>query len=135
MNVYQKVLVKIFEISGGRDSADVDLIDLTKKEGFYSNIDAISRQLQDEGWITEVGRQHNIRITHWGAMEAKRLASDSPDKATELENGSARLLSDARELIVTLEEFAAKPTAESLDRADEGVGQIKTRLSAVRKYL
>lgn len=135
MNVYQKVLVKIFEISGGKDSADVDLIDLTKKEGFYSNIDAISRQLQDEGWITEVGRQHNVRITHWGGMEAKRLLSDSPDKKLEVDKAANSLLSDTRELVLMLEELVSKPTSENLDHIEARIDQLRSRAGAVRKHL
>lgn len=135
MNVYQKVLVKIFEISGGKDSVDVDLIDLTKKEGFYSNIDAISSHLQDQGWMTERGRAHNVRITHWGAMEAKRLVADAPDKNTEIEKGAGRLLGEARELILMLEEFVAKPTAPNLDHIDSRIDQLRSRSAAVRKHL
>src|SRR5690606_7524833 len=110
-------------------------VDLTKKEGFYSNIDAISRQLQDEGWVTEAGRRNTVRITHWGAMEAKRLASDAPDKNSEIEKGSGRLLSDAKELTLLLNEFAAKPSSEGLDKVDAAIEQLKLRSSAVRKQL
>lgn len=135
MNVYQKVLVKIFEISDGKDTVDVDLIDLTKKEGFYSNIDAISSHLQDQGWLTERGRPHNVRITHWGAMEAKRLVSDAPDKNDEIQKGSSRLLSEAKELILMLEEFVAKPTVPNLDHIDSRIDQLRSRSAVVRKYL
>lgn len=92
MNVFHKVLLKVHEISGGKENADVDLIDLLKKEGFYSNIDNIAKQLQDEGWVTETSRKYTVRITHWGNSEAKRVLSDSPDKVNEREKESNRLL-------------------------------------------
>ncbi|HEX6278880.1 MAG TPA: hypothetical protein VFZ49_02585 [Pyrinomonadaceae bacterium] len=135
MNVFHKVLVKIFEITGGKDSVDVDLVDLLKKEGFFPSIDSISGQLQDEGWITTPGREHVIRITHWGAQEAKRVLSDSPDKVNELGKGSTRLLNEARELLIMLEEFAEKPDAGRLDRIDKRLSELGVRSKEIRGYL
>ena len=135
MNVFHKVLVKIYEVTRGKDSVDVDLVDLLKKEGFYPSIDSISKQLQDEGWITEPGRQHTIRITHWGATEAKRVLSDSPDKANEIEKNSTRLLNEARELVIMLEEFAAKPEMKKLDLIDKRLDGVRSRSAEIRKYL
>lgn len=135
MNVFHKVLVKIFEITGGKDSVDVDLVDLLKKEGFFPSIDSISSQLQDEGWITTPGREHVVRITHWGTQEAKRVLSDSPDKVNELGKGSTRLLNEARELLIMLEEFAEKPEASRLDRIDKRLSELSVRSKEIRGYL
>lgn len=135
MNVFHKVLIKIYEITGGKDSVDVDLADLLKKEGYFPNIDNISKQLQDEGWITEPGRKHTIRITHWGAIEAKRVLSDSPDKKNEVDKISTRMLNEARELIIMLEEFAAKPEKEKLDLIDKRLDEVKSRSATIRQHL
>ena len=35
MDVYHKILVKLYEVTGGRDSKKVDFAELLKKEGFY----------------------------------------------------------------------------------------------------
>lgn len=135
MNVFHKVLLRIFEISGGKDNVDVDCVELLKKEGFYSSIDNILRHLLDEGWVTEAGRKNVVRITHWGAMEAKRVKSASPDKANEVEKNSTRLLSDARELIIMLEEFAVKPESAKLDLIDKRLADLRTRSGSIREYL
>jgi hypothetical protein len=135
MNVFHKVLVRIFEISGGKDSFDVDLVDLLKKEGFYSNIDNISRQLQDEGWVTEPGRKNVVRITHWGTTEAKRVLSASPDKANEVEKNSNKLLNEAKELIIMLEEFAVKPESKKLDLIDKRLSDLRERSGTIRTHL
>ena len=135
MNVFHKVLLRIFEISGGKDNFDVDCVDLLKKEGFYSSIDSILKQLMDEGWVTEAGRKNVVRITHWGTIEAKRVQSASPDKASEVEKNSNRLLSDARELLIMLEEFAAKPEPKKLDLIDKRLSDLKARSGNIREHL
>ena len=135
MNVFHKVLVKIYEITGGKDSVEVDLVDLLKKEGFFPSIESISSQLQDEGWTTEAGRKHVVHITHWGAQEAKRVLSNSPDKVNEVEKGANRLLNEARELIIMLEEFAGKPESNKLDRIDKRLADLNQRSKEVRGYL
>lgn len=134
MNVFHKVLIRIFEIGGGKDNFDVDLVDLLKKEGFYSNIDNIAKNLLDEGWVTE-GRKYVVRITHWGAIEAKRVMSDSPDKANEVEKNSNRLLNDAKELIIMLEEFAGKPESKKLDLIDKRLSDLRDRSGLIRQHL
>lgn len=135
MNVFHKVLLKVHEISGGKENADVDLIDLLKKEGFYSNIDNIAKQLQDEGWVTETSRRYTVRITHWGNSEAKRVLSDSPDKVNEREKESSRLLNQGREMLILLEEFAAGPTTAKLDNIAKHLSAIAERSKKIRGYL
>lgn len=135
MNVFQKVLVKIHEISGGKENADVDLIDLLKKEGFYSNIDNIAKQLSDEGWVSETARRFTVRITHWGNIEAKRVLTDSPDKATEREKESSRFLTQGRELVILLEELAAGPSASKLDNIDKHISGMTDRSKKLRSVL
>lgn len=135
MNVFHKVLTKIYDITGGKEKADVDLIDLLKKEGFYSNIDNISKQLIDEGWVTESTRKYTVRITHWGNTEAKRVLSDAPDKATELDKDSTRFLGQGKALVIMLEEFAAGPDAKKLDNIDKQVAEMAERSKRIRGFL
>lgn len=134
MNVYHKVLTKIYEITGGK-AVDVDLVDLLKKEGFFSNIDAISTQLQNEGWITESGRKNTVRITHWGSSEAKRVLSNSPEKVDEVGKNSTRLLGTARELILSIEEFSTEPTAKNLDSIEKRLADLKAMTGTIRGHL
>ena len=135
MNVYQKVLTKIYDVTGGKDSIDVDLVDLTKREGFYSNIDSISKQLQDEGWITEGAKTNIIRITHWGSAEAKRVLSSSPDKVNELTKESNRLVADGKEFAIMLEEFAAGPDAAKLGRIERRISEMTERCRKIKGFI
>ena len=135
MNVFHKVLVKIFELTGGKDSVEVDLVDLLKKEGFFPSLDSISRQLLDESWITEAGRKNIVKITHWGVAEAKRVMSNAPDKTNEVDKQATRLLNESRELIIMLEEFAAKPDSKKFDHIEKRISEITERSKAVRQHL
>ena len=136
MNVFQKVLLKVFEITGGKDNVDVDFADLLKKEGFYSNIEGISGQLQDEGWITEAGRKHVIRITHWGAMEAKRIQGGSgTTDGAGLEKDAKVLLSEGKRLVNLLEEFVSNSDSKSLDAVDKGLSSLAEKVKAIRARL
>ena len=135
MNVFHKVLVKIYEMTNGKETVDVDLVDLTKKEGFYPSINNISKQLQDEGWIAEAGRTNIIRITHWGATEAKRVLSASPDKVNELSKESNRLVNEGKEFAIMLEEFNAGPDTAKLGRIEARIADMLDRCRKIRGYL
>ena len=135
MNVFHKVLIKIFELSGGKDSVEVDLVDLLKKEGYFPSIDSISGQLLDEGWLTEAGRKHVVRITHWGVSEAKRVMMNSPDMVNEVGKNSNRLLNEARELIIMLEEFAANPESKKFEQIEKRIADLIERTKVIRQHL
>ena len=135
MNVFHKVLVKIFELTGGKDNVEVDLVELLKKEGFFPSIESISKQLLDESWITEGSRKNTCKITHWGVAEAKRVMSNAPDKANDVEKECNRLLREARDLIVMLEEFASKPDPKKFDRVEKRISELGERSKAIRQHL
>src|SRR5690348_6227729 len=114
MDVFHKVLARIYEISGGRETQEVDFIELLKKEGFYANRDSIKDQMSTEGWITDAARPGYVRITHWGMAEAKK-SSRVGDKQ---ENGVAqqieKLKNAAHELTLSIDELGKNATAKSL---------------------
>lgn len=119
MDVYHKILVRIYELTDGKDSVDVDMSDLLKREGFYPSIDSITQHLLDESWITESKHKNVIRMTHWGAAEAKRVVADLPDRKQLVEKDAARLLSESKEFVIMLEEFAASPDGDKLSTIEK----------------
>lgn len=131
MDVYHKVLTKIYEECGGDPSVDVDLIDLLKREGFYANIDNISRRLLDESWVAEASRDYAVRLTHWGQGEAKRLLTNQPDTKLLIAKDATRLLNESREFLIMLEEFAADPSKEKL----KTIGKRHSDLGAIMERL
>lgn len=111
MDTFHKVLARIYEETGGKEIVEVDLADLLKREGYFPSLEQISNHLITEGWVTE-SRQNIIRLTHWGAAEAKKAGTERPDKARAIERDAKRLLTETREFSVVIEEFIADPSAE-----------------------
>jgi hypothetical protein len=109
MDTYHKILVRILELSGGRDTVDVDLTDLLRKEGYLPSRDEICEMLKSEGWVTE-SRPNVVRITHWGVAEAKKAGTAKPGAVRATERESRRLLAETREFAVVIEEFIADPS-------------------------
>src|SRR5690242_8993602 len=112
MDAFQKVLVKIYEITGGRDTQDVDFMDLLKSEGFWASRDSIKEHLNREGWITDSPRSGLIRITHWGVAEAKKAMSSPTKTDPGLDRITARLGNVSRDFSIVVEEFIAKPSTK-----------------------
>ncbi len=132
MDVYHKVLTKIYSITDGRENADVDLAELLKKEGFFPSIDDIRTYMSSESWIAETNRTNIIRITHWGVAEAKRSLSNAPDKAKLIEKESARLISAVRELLVMAEELSGSPSEDKLKPIDDKMSESSSIVNRIR---
>jgi len=132
MDVYHKILTKIYEVTGGKDSVEVDLNDLLKQEGFYSNIDNISQHLATESWVAETPRPRVVKITHWGAAEARRVMTNTPDTKREVTKDANRLLADSRELIIMLEEFASNPNGAKFKTIEKRFEDLQALLGRIR---
>ncbi len=135
MDVYHKILTKIYEVTGGKDTIEVDLGDLLKQEGFYSNIDNISSHLTTESWVAETPRPRVVKLTHWGAAEAKRVLTNTPDTPRELSKDATRLLAESRELIIMLEEFAVSPTSKNFKTVEKRFGDLSVIFERIREKI
>ncbi len=136
MDLYHKILIKLYEASGGKDSQKVDFSDLVKKEGFFASYKDIYKQMNQSGWITEAGRADVVNITHWGIMEAKKtLATGGEDSTKEFEKAATRLVGNARELLVMTEEFSSKKSADSLTQVENKFDEVKSDIGKLKKYL
>lgn len=124
MDAYHKVLVKIYEITGGKDNVDVDFADLLKKEGFFPSIEDIKSYLSSESWIAETSRVNIVRITHWGVAEAKRSLSNAPDPKTAIEKETRTLVNATKDLALMAEELSGAP-------AKDKVKAIEAKLAAI----
>ena len=132
MDVYHKILTRIYEVTGGKDSVEVDLNDLLKQEGFFSNIENISSHLATESWVAETARPRVVKLTHWGAAEAKRVLSNSPDTVREISKDANRLLADSRELIIMLEEFAVSPSRDNFKTIERRFTDLTSIFARIR---
>ena len=134
MDVYQKVLVKLYDITGDRENVDIDMTDLLRREGFYSSIVEIIGKMSSEGWITE-SRPKTVRLTHWGVMAAKNINNDTPDSANIIDRQADRLKSEVKEFIILVEEFNGKATSDNFSRLDKKLNEINTVTARIREII
>jgi hypothetical protein len=135
MDVFHKVLTRIYELTGGRETQEVDLIELLKAEGFYPSRDSIKGHLSTEGWITDSARPDHIRITHWGMAEAKKTLADPTASGQGIDRHTTRLLSATRDFSIEIGEFVAKPTAVTIKPVEERISEISNLLSKIKSQL
>lgn len=128
MDTYHKVLARIYEQTGGKELVDVDLADLLKREGYFPSLEEISNHLKSEGWVTET-RQNVVRITHWGAAEAKKTGVSGSDPALAIERDGRRLLTEIRELAELTELFLARPEEERIKAVRKKFAEIEKIVS------
>ena len=124
MDVYHKILTKIYEIADGRETIEVDLKDLLKREGFFPSIDSISGHLTTESWITETPRKHFVKLTHWGIAESKKALAQTPDMGQAITKDTNRLIADSREFAIMLEEFAASTSADKFKNIEKRFSEM-----------
>lgn len=125
MDVYHKVLIKLHEVTGGKDSQIVDFKDLVKSVGFLGNFQDIIQFLSSQGWIAETTKENFVRITHWGVKEAQKSSVGAPqDAAQVIKKEANRAVSQVKELLIVLEEFASEPTKDNIE-------QVKRKIAAL----
>jgi hypothetical protein len=135
MDVYHKVLVKLYEISGGKDSVDVDFVTLLKSEGFLPSIEDIREQLSGQSWMTAAPKPNHVRITHWGVMEAKRAQSSGVDTVQVVTKAADKLLAEAKQFIILLEEFVGRPSSGNFDRMNAKLSELNSIASKIKENL
>ena len=128
MDVYHKVLNKLYEVTGGKDSQTVDLKDLVKGQGFLGNYNDIFQMLNGQGWIAETPKLNYVKITHWGVKEAKKSENSAPDNSQNVKKEATRLIAETKQFLIMLEEFAS-------DSSEENYAQIQKKLSEINSAI
>ena len=132
MDVYHRVLVKLFEITGGKESETVDLKELVKKEGYLGSYPQIKEHLSGQSWITETSRVDAVKITHWGVTEAKKSGSGGGDSGQAARKEINRTIADTRELAIFLEELANDVSKENISRVEKKLGEINSAIQKLK---
>ena len=135
MDVYHRVLLKLFEETGGSDSKAVDFADLVKRLKFHANYPSIFKELSVQGWIVETGKADWVKLTHWGIEEAKKSQTGESGDAPELKKDSNRLLAEARELVGLLENLAADATKDKLSSVEKKISQLNSMINDLKSKL
>lgn len=134
MDVYQKVLVKLNEVTGGKDNVDADMAELLKREGFFPSMEDILDKMSSEGWITET-RPKTVRITHWGIMAARKIATKTPDSANILDKQANRLQNEVKEFLILAEEFNGKSTPDNFGRIEKKLAEISGIMAKIKEHI
>ncbi len=132
MDVYHKILHRLYEETGGRDSQLVNFKDLVKKEGFLGNYPAIFKQLSEEGWINETSKTDFVQITHWGVMEAKKSGSGETESTQILRKETKSVILTTKELLIALDEFASGFSAEKFIQVENKLADINAAVTKLK---
>ncbi len=132
MDVYHKVLVKLYEVTGGRDSATTDLKDLVKSQGFLGNYDDILQMLSGQGWIAETPKLNFVKITHWGVTEVKKASGEQPDKSQVMKKETARIASETKQFLILLEEFSSDTSQRNFAQMEKKFGEINLAIGKLK---
>ena len=137
MNVYHKVLVRLYEATGGRDTNTVDFKDLVKAQGFHGNYEDIFQQLSVQGWIVETPKANFVKITHWGVKEAQKALSGAgePDDSRALNQIVNRVINETREFLTLLEEFAAAASKEKFAPVEKKFGELNAAIDSLKESI
>ncbi|CAN5234186.1 hypothetical protein BH10ACI1_BH10ACI1_20720 [soil metagenome] len=137
MDVYHKVLVKLYEETGGRDSLAIDFRELVKSLGFLGNYDEVTQNLSGQGWIAETNKANYVKITHWGVKEAQKAESGDlgTDDTRELKKAANRLKNETKLLLIILEEFATILSTEKLAEIEAKFKEINSLISEIKESL
>lgn len=132
LNLYQQVLARLYEVTGGKDSQTVDLKDLVKKEGFLGSYPEIFQSLSVQSWIMETSKADYVRMTHWGIKEAKKILSGAPDSADKLKKEANKLLQKTKELLNAVEEFTGDTSPEKFAQVEKNIEELKSIAAALK---
>ena len=135
MDVYHKILDRIYRETGGKQSEYVDLKEVVKEEGFAPSFDDIHKQLSRAGWISDTGSGTNVKITHWGTKEAKKTASGGSDNSAEIKKRATRVKEEIKELLIMAEELAGDPTEAKLKEIDKRFAKLGNSMDELRSAM
>jgi len=135
MDVYHKVLLKLYQVTDGKDSRTVDLKDLVKNQGFLGSYNDIFQILSGQGWISETPKLHYVRITHWGVKEVKKTSGDEPDKSQILRKETARITSETKQFLIMLEEFSLNASSGNFAQIENKINEINTAIGKLKSSI
>lgn len=135
MDVYHRVLVKLFEETGGSDSKAIDFADLVKRMKFHANYVNIFKELSVQGWIVETGKVDWVRLTHWGIEEAKKSQTGESGGSQETKKDFNKLLSEARELVSLVETLSSDGTKDNLSSVERKNSQISAIIAEIKSKI
>ena len=132
MDVYHKVLAKLYEVTEGKDSQTIDFKDLVKNAGFLGNYSDVFDVLSSQGWIVEATKPDYVSITHWGVSEMKKSLSGAPDASQAIKKDATRLVNQAKELAITAEEFALDTSKAKFGQVEKAFEELNSAIARLK---
>lgn len=135
MDIYQQVIVKLYEVTGGKESLAVDFKDLVKKIGFYGHYASVFERLSQEGWIAEDRKADFVKITHWGIAAAKKAQSSGDEGDSDKPSTSANAANCenlAKEFAALIGNFAKNASEENFRKAQNKFTDLETALNLAK---
>ncbi len=132
LDLYHKVLSKLYEVTEGKESQIVDLKDMVKTQGFLGSYHDIFQFLSIQGWIMETSKADYVKITHWGVKEAKKTQSGLPDASQELKKEADKLVKNIKDFLITAEEFADETSKDKFKYLENKVDEIKSVINKLK---
>lgn len=135
MDVYHKALMKLYEVTEGKDTQAVDFKELVKELGFLGSYPDIFSKLSGQGWIAETRRTNTVKITHWGVKEIKRSLSGVPnisESAKTITKETNRLVSETKDLLIMLDEFKSDSSEENFSLVEKKIKELNTSINKIR---
>lgn len=123
MDVYRKFLVELYKATDGNTNETVNFLELVKNAGFYSSYKDILKELAYRSWIYE-DKDDKVKLTHWGADEAKKWLSRAPDADQNLAKNVNRLSAETQEFTEYVKKFADNVKPEKLGELEKRAGKI-----------
>ncbi|HEX9960330.1 MAG TPA: hypothetical protein VGB00_05330 [Pyrinomonadaceae bacterium] len=134
MDVYHRVLSRLYEVTDGKDTKAVDLKDLVKSLGFLGNYPDIFERLSGAGWIAEDKKADYVRITHWGVLEVKKSPVASQSNSN-LKSDANKALAEIRELSLLMEIFANDTSKDNLAAVERKIDNLKAVINQIKSNL
>ncbi len=133
MDTYHKVLLKLYEVTEGKESNTIDFKDFLKKIGYFGSYLDIFDRLNQAGWLIETSKPDFVKITHWGIIEAKKVSSVPPEALQNLTKDINRAKATANELIESVNNFAKDSSKENLAKTEQLIDSIKEIVANIKK--
>ncbi|HEX8247974.1 MAG TPA: hypothetical protein VF599_07370 [Pyrinomonadaceae bacterium] len=135
MDVYHRVLARLYEITDGKDTKTVDFKDLVKSLGFLGNYPDIFERLSGAGWIAEDKKADFVRITHWGVSEVKKSPAAANQSDNNLKSDANKAIAEAKELALLLEIFVGNASKDNLTAIERKIDNLKAVISQIKSNL
>ncbi len=134
MDVYQKVLVKLLDVTEGKDSKSVDFKDLVRKMGLHGNYPAVFERLSQESWIIEDRKADFVKISHWGIAEAKKIIGvESGESEKAVSPNATKCATSAKEFANLLDNFAKDASKDNLAKLENKFSDLETSFNLAKK--